>query len=172
MLHNPEQLDRRRPADQGARRQPAEGGRLVRQRVGLLLPRRRPDQVPGQEGPVISSIGACATKGPGAIPALFFWLLAANARGCTRMRTKCFYWRVFALNRGPKSFHGAGARVVAGTILLECGPLGDYLVLLCYKVLTLLNFPAPAGYGRREWVSSAHAPPPGSKEPKGGGGEL
>ena len=47
-----EQLDRGRADDQGARRQPAEGRRLVRQRVGLFLPRGRPDRVPGQEGPL------------------------------------------------------------------------------------------------------------------------
>ena len=42
MLHRPAQLDRRRAADQGARRQPGQGRLLVRQRVGLLQPRRRP----------------------------------------------------------------------------------------------------------------------------------
>ncbi len=48
----PEQLHRGRPVDQGARRQPAEGRLLVRQRVGLLLPRGRPDRVPGEKGTV------------------------------------------------------------------------------------------------------------------------
>ncbi|MCK7483024.1 MAG: hypothetical protein M0C28_42335 [Candidatus Moduliflexus flocculans] len=39
-------LGHRRPAlDQGHRRQPGQGHRLVRQRVGLLLPARRPGQV-------------------------------------------------------------------------------------------------------------------------------
>ena len=44
-------LHRRRAADQG-RRQQRQGPQLVRQRVGLLQPRRRPDRLPGQEGAV------------------------------------------------------------------------------------------------------------------------
>ena len=46
-----EQLDRGLAADQSAGRQPDEGGRLVRQRVGLLHARGRFDRVAGQEGP-------------------------------------------------------------------------------------------------------------------------
>ena len=45
------QLDRRCAADQG-RRPEREGAELVRQRVGLLQPRRRPDRLPGEEGAV------------------------------------------------------------------------------------------------------------------------
>ena len=41
-------VDRRRPADRGHRRHAGQGRQLVRQRVGLLQPRRRP----GPEGPV------------------------------------------------------------------------------------------------------------------------
>ncbi len=44
-------FDRGRSADQGSRQQ-REGAELVRQRVGLLQPRRRPDRLPGHEGPV------------------------------------------------------------------------------------------------------------------------
>ena len=44
-------LHRRRAADQG-RGQQREGAELVRQRVGLLQPRGRPDRLPGEEGPV------------------------------------------------------------------------------------------------------------------------
>ena len=44
-------LDRRCAADQGGRAE-RQGAQLVRQRVGLLQPRRRPDRLPGQEGPV------------------------------------------------------------------------------------------------------------------------
>ena len=44
-------VDRRRASDQGGRQQ-REGAELVRQRVGLLEPRCRPDRLPGQEGPV------------------------------------------------------------------------------------------------------------------------
>ena len=47
----PAQLDRGRAADQ-SRRPEREGAELVRQRVGLLQPRRRPDRLPGQEGAV------------------------------------------------------------------------------------------------------------------------
>ena len=43
----PQQLDRGLRDDQGAGRRSAEGGGLVRQRVGLFLPRRRPDRVSG-----------------------------------------------------------------------------------------------------------------------------
>ena len=45
------QLDRGRAADQGGGPE-REGAELVRQRVGLLEPRRRPDRLPGEEGPV------------------------------------------------------------------------------------------------------------------------
>ena len=45
------QLDRGRAADQGGRPE-REGAELVRQRVGLFEPRRRPDRLPGQEGAV------------------------------------------------------------------------------------------------------------------------
>ena len=54
MLQNSEQLDRRRAVDEGAGRQPGQGGRLVRQRVGLLLPRGRPGEDSGRQGPVKS----------------------------------------------------------------------------------------------------------------------
>ncbi len=43
--------DRRPPLDQGPRRHPGQGHRLVRQRVGLLLPAGRPGQVRGQVSP-------------------------------------------------------------------------------------------------------------------------
>ena len=45
------QLDRGRAADQG-RGPEREGAELVRQRVGLLQPRRRPDRFPREEGAV------------------------------------------------------------------------------------------------------------------------
>ena len=48
------QLDCRRAADQGCGPE-REGAELVRQRVGLLEPRRRPDRLPGEEGAVRSS---------------------------------------------------------------------------------------------------------------------
>ena len=54
MLRNPEQLDCRLRVDEGAGRQPGEGRVLVRQRVGLFLPRGGPDCVPGQKGSLIS----------------------------------------------------------------------------------------------------------------------
>ena len=51
-LHGQSPLrDRRRPLDQGPRRHPGQGHRLVRQRVGLLLPAGRPGQVRGQVSP-------------------------------------------------------------------------------------------------------------------------
>ena len=50
----PQQLDRGFADDQGAGRQPGEGRGLVRQRVGLFLPRGRPGRVPRREGSVIS----------------------------------------------------------------------------------------------------------------------
>ena len=49
------QLDRGRAVDQG-RRQEREGAELVRQRVGLLQPRRRPDRLPGEEGAVRKTV--------------------------------------------------------------------------------------------------------------------
>ena len=63
-----EQLDRRWPDDQGAGRQPVEGGRLVRQRVGLLLPRRRPGQVPRRQRPVRKHCGRPDLSGCPAVP--------------------------------------------------------------------------------------------------------
>ena len=50
MLHNPNSSIVDSRADQGAGRQSGEGRRLVRQRVGLLEPRGRPDRVPRQKG--------------------------------------------------------------------------------------------------------------------------
>ena len=43
IVGNPHSLHHRRPLDDGAR-EPGEGDRLVRQRVGLQLPARRPDR--------------------------------------------------------------------------------------------------------------------------------
>ena len=54
MLRNPNSSIVDSATHQGARWQSAEGGLLVRQRVGLLLPRGRPLQVPGRQGPVVS----------------------------------------------------------------------------------------------------------------------
>ena len=42
------------PIDSGGRRQLREGDLLVRQRVGIFLPRPRPDQLHGKQGPVSS----------------------------------------------------------------------------------------------------------------------
>ena len=61
MLHNSEQLDRRSAVDQGAGRQPAEGCRLVRQRVGLFLPRRGPGRIPRQKGAVRNRVAVRCT---------------------------------------------------------------------------------------------------------------
>ena len=54
MLHNPNSSHRGWANDQGAGRRPAEGPGLVRQRVGLFLPRGGPDRVPGSQGAVVS----------------------------------------------------------------------------------------------------------------------
>ncbi len=45
-------VDRRCAHDPGGRRQLRQGDLLVRQRVGILLPRTRPDQLHGKQGPV------------------------------------------------------------------------------------------------------------------------
>ena len=57
------QLDCRRAADQGGGPE-REGAELVRQRVGLLQPRRRPDRLPGEEGAVenSSSVHSCSVE--------------------------------------------------------------------------------------------------------------
>ena len=44
------------PMHDGGRRQLREGDLLVRQRVGILLPRARPDQLHRQQGPVRTAV--------------------------------------------------------------------------------------------------------------------
>ena len=58
MLHNPNSSIVDRADDQGPGRQPGEGAGLVRQRVGLLLPRGRSGRVPGRKRPVNLRAGA------------------------------------------------------------------------------------------------------------------
>ena len=52
---------RGRPVDQGSGWQPAEDRLLVRQRVGLFLPRRRPGEVHRRQGPLIPNCPAHAS---------------------------------------------------------------------------------------------------------------
>ena len=47
LQRQPALVDRRPALDRGGRRQPGQGAGLVRQRVGLLLPRARPDPLHG-----------------------------------------------------------------------------------------------------------------------------
>ena len=56
------QLDCGRAADQGGGPE-REGAELVRQRVGLLEPRRRPDRLPGEEGAVKTVVSSVVSGG-------------------------------------------------------------------------------------------------------------
>ena len=64
-----QQLDHRRPADQGDRRESREGRFLVRQRVGLQLPRCRSHHLHGSKGTLIR-IGNSGKRGHEGVPFL------------------------------------------------------------------------------------------------------
>ena len=67
--------------DDGGRRQLREGDLLVRQRVGILQPRARPDQLHGQQGPVRIFL-FCVARAPS--PAQPLFVVLARGRGRPR----------------------------------------------------------------------------------------
>ncbi len=62
-MSDPHSGHRRRPVHQGHRRQPGQGPGLVRQRVGLFLPARRPGQVHRASEPAMRFVEDLDVKG-------------------------------------------------------------------------------------------------------------